>query len=71
MLYKCFDKKTGSGLTSKATTNVNGVLAQEFHKPGKVSRFKDNIWAAILAEMGLISERLFKRLIEVSNICFV
>ena len=40
--------------------NVNEVLAQELHKPlikkckGKegYSRFKDNIWAADLPEMG-------------------
>ena len=61
MVYKCFDKKTkGSGVKS---TPQNEQLAGEFHKPinrtfrkRKVySAFKDNIWAADLADMQLIS----------------
>ena len=59
MVYKCFDKKTGSG------TNVNEQLAEELYKPvtkkfkgRKVyARFKENIWAADLAEMGLLSSK--------------
>ena len=54
-----FDKKTGSGV------NVNEVIAQEFHKPviqnfksRKVyARFKDNIWAVDLAEIGSLSSK--------------
>ena len=63
-VYKVFDKKTGLGAT------VNKVLAQELHKlvikkfeSRKVydnNRFKDNIWAADLAEMGSLSS--FNRL---------
>ena len=53
MVYKFFDKKTGSEI------GVNEQLAEELHKPAitkfkrrKVyERFKDNIWAADLAEM--------------------
>ena len=53
MVYKFFEKKTGSG------ASVNEELAQELHKPvtqkfkrRKVfARFKDNIWAADLAEI--------------------
>ena len=53
MVYKFFDKKTGSG------AHVNEQLAKELHKPvikkfkrRKVyARFKDNILAADLAEM--------------------
>ena len=53
MVYKFFDKKTGSGIS------VNEQLAEELHKPvvqnfkrSKVfARFKDNIWAADLAEI--------------------
>ena len=60
MLYKFFDKKIGSGTTSKRKSNLKEVLAQELHKSliekskrKKVyTRFKDNIWAAYLAEMG-------------------
>ena len=53
MVYKFFDKKTGSR-----------ILAEQLHKPGikklkriKVyARFKDNIWAADLGEMGPFKE---------------
>ena len=59
MIYKFFDKKTGSGVS------VNEQLAQELQKPvikkfmrKKVYvRFKDNIWAADLAEMGSLSSK--------------
>ena len=65
MVYKFFDKKTkGSGATL-ATKSIpqNEQLAGELHKPiirkfkkGKVySAFKDNIWAADLADMQLIN----------------
>ena len=56
-MYKLFDKKTGS------RANVNEVLAQELHKPvikkferrKFYARFKDNIWALDIAEMGSLS----------------
>ena len=71
MVYKFFDKKTkGSGASTIANKSViksipqNGQLADELHKPiirkfkkRKVySAFKDNIWAADLADMQLISK---------------
>ena len=66
MVYKFFDKKiTGSGLPySNKSTPQNEQLAEELHKPvnkkfnkRKVySAFKDNIWAADLADMQLISK---------------
>ena len=57
MVCKIFDKKTQSGVS------VNEKLAEELHKPlvkkfkirNVYARFKDNIWAADLAEMGLLS----------------
>ena len=63
MVYKFFDKKIGSRMTSKKISNLNEVLAQELHKPvikkfkrGRVYvRFKDIIWAANSAEMRLLS----------------
>ena len=70
MVYKFFDKKTkGSGVTTLAnksaikSTLQNEQIADEFHKTiirkfkkSKVySAFKDNIWAADLADMQLIS----------------
>ena len=56
MAYKFFDKKTGF---------ENEELAEVLYKPvikklkrGKIfSRFKDNIWAADLAEMGSLSSK--------------
>ena len=53
MVYKFFNKKTGSGVSE------NEQLAEELHKivikkirRRKVyGRFKDNMWAADLAEM--------------------
>ena len=59
MVYKVFDKKIGLGVS------VNEQLAEELHKPvikkfkrRKVyARFKDNIWAADLAEMESLSSK--------------
>ena len=66
MVYKCFDKKSkGSGVKHVNTKLIpqNQQLAEELHKPiirkfekRKVySAFKDNIWAADLADMQLLS----------------
>ena len=59
IVYTFFDKKTGSGM------NINEPQAEELHtsmikkfKRRKVyARFKDNIWAADLAEMGSLSSK--------------
>ena len=59
MVYKFFDEKTGLG------ANINELLAQELqkllikkYKQRKVyERFKDNIWAAHLAEMVSLSTK--------------
>ena len=59
MVYKFFDKKTGTRIS------VNEQLAEELHKPvikkfkitKAYGRFKDNIWAADLAEMGSLSSK--------------
>ena len=66
MVYKFFDKKTkGSGVTlASKSIPQNEQLAEEFHKtiirkfkrPEVYSAFKDNIWAAHLADMQLISK---------------
>ena len=65
MVYKFSERKTGSGLivTSKIGVNINEKLAKDLCKPvirkfkrRKVyTRFKDNIWAANLSEMGSLS----------------
>ena len=62
MMYNLNNKKKRSG-TSKVKASVNEVLVQELHKAvikkfkrRKVhERFKDDVWAADLAEMGLLS----------------
>ena len=59
MVYKFFDKKTGSGI------NVSEQLAEELNKPVirkfkrriVYARFKDNIWAAGLGEMESLSSK--------------
>ena len=70
MVYKCFDKKTkGSGVTLPHKSPIkpipqNEQLAEELHQPiirkfkkrEVYSAFKDNIWAADLADMQLISK---------------
>ena len=67
MAHKIFDKKTGSGVIviSKAGTSVNEQLAEELYKPvikhferrKLYVRFKDNIWAADLAEIESFSSK--------------
>ena len=68
MVYKFFDKKTkGSGVTlANKSIPQNEQLAEELHKPiirkfkirevYSKTAFKDNIWAADLADMQLISK---------------
>ena len=70
MVYKCFDKKTkGSGVTLANKSAIKSIpqteqLAEALHKPifrkcekrEVYSAFKDNIWAADLADMQLISK---------------
>ena len=57
MVYNFFDKETGSRVS------INEQLAKKLHKPvitkfkkrNVYAGFKDNIWAADLAEMGSLS----------------
>ena len=70
MIYKFFDKKAkGSGVTLANESAIKSIpqneqLAYELHKPiintfkkrKTYSAFKDNIWAADLADMQLISK---------------
>ena len=77
MIYKCFNKRS-SGAATRKEIMQNKVLAKELHKPiirkiekRKVrSSFTDNIWAADLADMQLVSKynigfRLLLCLIEI------
>ena len=81
MVYKFFDKKTkGSGVTpANKSIPPNEHIAEELHKSiiikfnkRKVySAFKDNTWAADLADMQLISKfnKRFRFLFCVIDIC--
>ena len=51
MVYKCFDKNTGSKVGG-ARVNVDTNHGLKKSKEGVYSRFKDNIWGADSAEMG-------------------
>ena len=59
MVYKIFDNKT------RSRVSVNEQLAEELHKPAikqlkkrKVyARFKENIWAADLADLKSLSSK--------------
>ena len=57
MVYRCFDKKTESGIKSMPQ---NEQLVEELYKPIKkgtvYSAFTNYIWAADLADMQLISK---------------
>ena len=80
MVYKFFDKKTkGSGATlENKSIPQNEQLAQELHKAfikrfkrrDVYAAFKDNIWAANLADMQLISKfnKIIRFLLCVINI---
>ena len=77
MVYTFFHKKTGSRAIAKTKVGVslNEELAEDLHMPvikkfkrWKVFvRFKDNVWAADLAEMGSLSSnsRNVKYLLQV------
>ena len=62
MVYNFFDKKTGS----RVQMSANGQVAEELHKPvikkfkkRKIYvRYKDNIWAADLAEIRSLSSKI-------------
>ena len=58
MVYEFFNKKKGSGLRlNEVAEELNKSVIKKF-KRGKVyARFKDNIWAADLAEMGSLSSK--------------
>ena len=59
MVYKFFDKKTGSGISTNkqiAETLYKPVI-KKFKRRKVYARFKDNIWAAHLAEMGSFSSK--------------
>ena len=59
MVYKFFDKKTGSGLRVKEqlAEELHKQVTKKFKRRKVYARFKDNIWPADLAEMGSLSPK--------------
>ena len=53
MVYKFFDKKTGSGIgvSEQLSEELHKTVIKNFKRVKDYARFKDNIWAADLAEM--------------------
>ena len=53
MVYKTFDKKTGSGmsLNEQLTKELHKLVTKKFKGRKVYARFKDKIWAADFDEM--------------------
>ena len=77
MVYRFFDKKKEKKKKTGSGASGNKELAKELHRPvikkfkrRVYPRFKDNIWAADLAEMGSLSSfnRGVKYLLSVINV---
>ena len=53
MVYKFFDKKTGSGVSvnEQLAKEQNKAVIKKFRRRKVYGRFKDNIWAVDLAKM--------------------
>ena len=54
MVYKIFDKKTGSGasLNEELAEELHKLVIKKFKRRKFYGRFKENIWAADLTEIG-------------------
>ena len=56
MVYQFFDEKTGSGAKASAieelSQELHKLIMKRFKRRRVYAKFKDNIWAADLAEMG-------------------
>ena len=57
MVYKLFDKKTGSrvSVNEQLVEKLHKAVIKKFKRRKVYARFKDIIWAAYLAEMGSLS----------------
>ena len=51
MVYKFFDKGSGIGVSEQLSEELHKTVIKNFKKVKDYARFKDNIWAADLAEM--------------------
>ena len=59
MVYKFFDKKTGSGISvsEQLAEELHNTVIKKFKRRKVYTRFKDNIWTAGLAEMESLSSK--------------
>ena len=57
MVYNFFDKKTGSGVTVQFAEELHKPVIKKFKKRIVYARFKDDIWAADLAEIESLSSK--------------
>ena len=59
MVYKFFDKKTGSGISvsEQLAEELHNTVIKKFKRRKVYTRFKDNIWIAGLAEMESLSSK--------------
>ena len=57
MVYKFFDKKTGSGISAneQPAKELYKAVIKKFKRRKVYARFRDNIWAADLADMESLS----------------
>ena len=59
MVYKFFDKKTGSGISvsEQLAEELHNTVIKKFKRRKVYTRFKDNIWTAGLAEVESLSSK--------------
>ena len=57
MVYKFFNKKTGlrADVNEQVAEELHKAVIKKFNRRKFYARFKDNIWAADLAERGSLS----------------
>ena len=57
MVYEFFDKKTGSGISAneQLAKELYKAVIKKFKRRKVYARFRDNIWAADLADMESLS----------------
>ena len=55
MVYKFFDKEQGSSVNEKLAQELHKPVIKKFKRTKMYARFKADIWAADLAEMGSLS----------------
>ena len=57
MVYKFFDKNSGASVNEELAQEIHRTIIKKFIRRKVQARFKDNIWLADLAEMGLFCSK--------------